>query len=179
MRKHLLFKSIILILVAIIALLVLNILINNRIPKERQSLIQHRIDHKTKLMKAQSVRKTFEFLIDITQDSLKYVNNLVFVFYYTNYDCNSCILDGFEICDKINKICGQNVINIISTANDRYGAESFIDSEMELQNKLTSIYSPVFFIFDDNFNFKDLYLCDSNAEHNIRKGVKFLKRFLR
>ena len=178
MKKSTQFKLVVLLIIIILSMIMSRTMLRHSSSKERENLIQNRIEHKTELMREYFVGEKLDFLLDITQDSLLYINDFIFVFYYTNNDCNSCINDGFEICDEINIIYGQNIFIIISTSESRYGAYSFVDSEMKFQNKLTSIYSPIFFIFDENFIIRDIYLCDSNAKHNIKKGVKFIKRFL-
>lgn len=141
-------------------------------------LIKSRIEHKSELMRKYFVGEKLEFLPIITNDSLIYCKNRILVYYYTNSDCYSCINDGFEICDELNLIFGQVIINTISTSTSRYRPNSYVDNERLFQNKLTSIYSPTFFVFDTNLVIIDIYLCDSNNENNIPNGIKFIQQFI-
>ncbi len=145
---------------------------------QQAELIQNRIEHKSDLMRKLFIGEKLEFLPNITNDSLIYYNNRIIVYYYTNSDCFSCINDGFEICDELNLISGQVIINTISTSLTSYRPNSYIDNEKLFQNKLTSTYSPTFFVFDTNLVINDVYLCDSNNENNIPNGIKFIKQFI-
>jgi hypothetical protein len=146
--------------------------------ESRERVIELRFEEKRNLMLDSYQNKKLSFLPTITKDSIRTLNNKYFLFYYNSNDCYSCINDGLEICKDIDLELDENCFTIISTgAKDKY-PYSFVDRKKEIQTKLVSIYSPIFFILNDQFEIIDLVICDSKIKDNKKVVKDFLYSYL-
>ena len=87
------------------------------------------------------------------------------VFLFTGYDCGNCVTKGIELAQFVDNMNKKKTVDIIaSNANvNQYqlqtGYEHYIhtDNEEIIRKELKFIFTPVFFLLDDNNIIIDMY----------------------
>jgi predicted permease len=124
-----------------------------------------------------SLNKIVSFTKQLTTHSL--------IYYYTGYDCSTCVENGFELINEINHYAKRENIFVIGTntnigrdqVNYDYRNYIYSDEKQLLRKELKYIYTPVFLLIDTSFDIKKVYFPTRTETNTVRDDfIKSIKQ---
>ncbi|MCF7740233.1 MAG: hypothetical protein K9N00_00425 [Candidatus Marinimicrobia bacterium] len=161
------------IIIVIALILIINVIIkqNNTNNKSSNNYINKVKYEKAREIRAQYIGKRINFVNDFIDDTLFSTNKYLLL--VTEYDCTSCIKQGFKLLTLIDSKYGQNKYSIIISSFDRnlpnakYTDMIVYDTTFQVGKKLNFIPTPVIIKYVSSFIIMDLFLPDLDNNSNF------------